>query len=260
MGPEAIVIAVLFRALRGGAGALRCAGWRALAVALLYLPGPPLAYAVTRVPALAIVVFTVQNIATFAVVRLLAAYRPGGLPDPPAAPPVRRVAPVGTADRSPLGAARAGLQLVRPALRLGLVQLLALFGALIVLALIAGGDALGGGEEPTRQEVLILLAGSAPLVALVTAFIAVAPQRIALEGDPRVMLAVANAARVAGTAYGTLFTLALAEPLLYLGQLAAGGGIVAAVPFAVANTVIQLVVIAACTEVYLAGPRLDLEV
>jgi hypothetical protein len=258
MGPEAIVFAVLFRALRGGAGALRCAGWRALVVALLYLPGPPLAYAVTRVPGLAIVVFALHNLATFAVVRLLAAHRPAGLPESPAHGIARGVPPVGTPDRSPGRAAGAALRLARPALRLGLLQLLALVGAFFVLALIAGANAFAG-DVPTHRETLILLGGSAPLVALVTAFITLAPQRIAIEGDPRVLVAVAHAVRIAGSAYGPLFVLSLAEPLLYLGQLAVGGGILAAIPFALVNTLVQLLVIAAGTELYLAGPRLDLE-
>lgn len=263
---------MLFRALRAGAGALRLAGWRALTIALLYIPADGFALAVGRIQSVAvfglIAVVTVDNIATFALVRLLGAHRPGGLPlpaGPPTTPgadpaPRRRgtVPPVGTADRSPLRATANALALARPALRLGAVQLLGLFAALLVLVAIAsiGGTTIVS-EEPTRRQTLVLFAASGPLVALVAAFIALAPQRIALEGDPRVLVAVAHSVRVARVFYGTLFTISMVDAVVLLAQIAAGEGLLVFLTAAVVHTLLRLLLVAAATEVYVAGPRLD---
>jgi hypothetical protein len=253
MGREVIVSAVLFRAVRDAVGALRSAGWRSLAVALLYAPAVGLGFAVEKLPALLVVAFAVENIATFAVVRMLAAHRPAGVPELTTG---RRVPPVGTADRS-LGRASANaVRLTRPALRLALIQMLVVFSALLILVALAGAD-LVSSENPTRQDRILVVAGSGPIVALLSAFIALAPQRIALEGDERVLIAVAHSVRIARTVFGVLLVLALGEPLLALAQALAPGGVVVDVAAAVAYVVLQLVVVAARTEVYLEGPRLD---
>lgn len=237
-------------------GALRSAGWRALGLALLYTPAVALGFTVAKLPALLVVAFAVENVATFAVVRLLGAHRPAGLPQH-ADPSARRGVPeVGTADRSLVRATAHAVRLIRPALRLALVQMLVVFAALLIVVALGGAD-LVANEEPTRHERLVVVAGSGPIVALLSAFIALTPQRIALEGDERVLIAVAHSVRIARTVFGTLLVLALGEPLLAVAQAAFGGGVAVDIAAAVTYAVLQLVVVAARTEVYLAGPRLD---
>lgn len=245
---------MLIRALRDALGALRSAGWRALGAALLYAPAVALSF--VPVPGLLVVALAVENIATFAAVRLLGAHRPAGVPEPADPTTARRVPPVGTADRS-LGAATAsGLRLIRPALRLALIQLLVVIGALLVLVALAGTDFVTN-ENPSRHDRVVVAAGLAPLVALMSAFISLAPQRIALEGDERVLVAVAHSLRIARTGFGWLLLLALAEQLVPLAQSVLPSQAVANVAAAVAYPVLQLVLVAARTEIYLASPRLD---
>jgi hypothetical protein len=256
MGREVIVSAVLFRAVRDAVGALRSAGWRALGVALLYGPVVGLSFAAEEVPGLLFVALAVENIATFTVIRLLGAHRPAGVPEVAGPAADRGVPPVGTADRSLSRATAGAARLTRPALRLALVQLLVVFAALLILVSLAGTD-LVTNENPSRQDRFVIAAGLAPLVALMSAFIALAPQRIALEGDQRVLVAVAHSLRIARIGFGPLLVLALGEQLVPFAQAVGPRHVAVNVAAAVAYPALQLVVVAARTEIYLTSPRLD---
>jgi hypothetical protein len=140
----------------------------------------------------------------------------------------------------------------------GLYILAALAAGLTVVALSAGKAA---DYSETAQLVAIL-----PVSALFTAFVLLAAQRVALEGDTRVVVAAAHSVRIARQAYGVLLGLSLAEPVVAAaGALsvsskhppAARVAVVGGVTVVVA-AIVKVLVTAVGNELYLRGPRLDL--
>lgn len=257
---------MLRTAFRDGWAAVRAAGWRAYALALL---GCVLAVAASAVPLLGLVAVVPQTIVLLALVRVLGASRPEPVPVPPQVdeegrrvlPPVRPGPALSEADRRPLAALRNAGALWLPALRLTGIVLLALIGGIFTVALISGGRLTEYSPEVMNLTAL-------PVSALFLAFIALAPQRIALEGDPRVLVAVAHSVRIARTAYGVLLLITVLEPLvslsaalvvpdkdppleLVLGVTSAGALLAAA---------LQVVTTAVANELFLRGPRLELPV
>jgi hypothetical protein len=260
------VARVLRPAFRDGLAAARASGWRSAALALLaYMPVA--AFGTLLGGALLVVGLALHVVVVLALVRVLACARREALPPLPqvdelgrrVAPPPRPGPPLTPEDRSAIVALRNAARLWRAALSItGLYLLAGLTGGLAAVALSGGKFAE---YTPTTQLVAVL-----PLSALVTAFVALAPQRVALEGDPRVLVAAAHSVRVARTAYGTLLALTVAEPVVAaIGTVAVSGkhpppgrvAVVAVVTVAAAAFV-KVVTIAVGTEVYLAGPRLDL--
>lgn len=268
---------MLFRAVKDGARVLRSAGWRVLGLAALYLVFLP--FAVLAPATLTygfLVVLTVDNIVTFAVVRVLGAHRdvppipapapqaesePGAdrtavVPDGVAAARVRDARAVSSADRAPGRALRQAGKLARPALRLAFVQLLALYAAVLGFVAVSRGR-LDLTDDLTRRDELLVLAGVIPLAALCDAFLFLAWQRIALEGDERVLVAVSQSVRIARRQYGTLLVLVLAESLLQIPVALADEHAAMIAAMFVAGSLVRLLTMAAANEVYAAGPRLD---
>ena len=266
---------MLFRAVKDGARVLRSAGWRVLGLAALYLVFLP--FAVLAPATLTygfLVVLTVDNIVTFAVVRVLGAHRdvppipetqaesePGAartavVPDGGAAARVRDARAVSSADRAPGRALRQAGKLARPALRLAFVQLLALYAAVLGFVAVSRGR-LDLTDDLTRRDELLVLAGVIPLAALCDAFLFLAWQRIALEGDERVLVAVSQSVRIARRQYGTLLVLVLAESLLQIPVALADEHAAMIAAMFVAGSLVRLLTMAAANEVYAAGPRLD---
>ena len=133
------------------------------------------------------------------------------------------------------------------------------------MAAILSAIALSGGKfidySPTAQRFGVL-----PMGVLFATFVALAPQRVALEGDPRVLVAAAHSVRIARRSYGLLLLLTVFEPLLdALSALALQGehppagriAVVVAV-VVVVGSVASLVTAAVANELYLTGPRLEL--
>lgn len=257
---------VLRPAFRGGLAAVRAGGWRPFALALLaYVPVA--VFGALLGGALLVLGLVLHVIVVLALVRLLGAARPGMLPAVPQVdelgrrvlPPPRPGPAVSAADRSVVSALRNASRLWRPAVSItGLYLLAGVTAGLTAIALSGGRFAQ---YAPSTQLVAVL-----PLSALVTAFVTLAPQRVALEGDPRVLVAAAHSVRIARTAYGVLLGLTVAEPVVAAaGTLAVSGPhpparrvvAVACVTVTVAAFV-KVVTTAVATEVYLAGPRLDL--
>ncbi len=256
---------MLLRALRAAVTTLRAAGWRAFLLTYAYLV--PIAVMLPRPDLVLIIGMALLNIVTFAIIRNLAAIGPSqapALPEPvpvvpeDGLPPVRRPlpGPAGPADRNPRHALRQAARLSRPALRLALIQLTG-YVAVALLFVMVGGDKLVMDERLTHSEQLVLAAGVTPLIGLVQGFLAVAAQRIAIEGDQRVLVAVWHSIRVARTAYGPMFALSLAEPLLLVAEIAVGPSVAVSVFAAVAHPLLRLFVIAALNQVYAEGPRFD---
>ncbi len=252
----------------GGLAAARAGGWRAYLLALAgYVPAA--AADLSGVPPLVIVAAAVQTVVVFALIRLLGARRPQPVPAPPQVdaegrrvqPPLKPGPPLGPEDARPRGALRNAFALWVPAVRYTLLMLLALVGALFTSVAVTGGRLVEASETTLNAVAL-------PISALFLAFLAVAPQRIALEGDPRVLVAVAHSVRIARTAYGLLLALTVAEPLVaFLASLpvpdkdAPAGLAVGMVSVAViVSAAVQVVTTAVATEVFLRGPRLELPV
>ena len=259
---------MLREAFRAGVATARAAGWRAFGLALLaYVP-----IAVLGSVAGGAFLFAglwLHIVVVLALVRVLAAARPEPVPPVPQvddqghrvlAPP-RPGPPLTAADRNPTTALRQAARLWRPALSItGLYLLAGIFAALTAVALSGGRFAE---YSPTAQLVAVL-----PLSALATAFVALAPQRVAIEGDPRVLVAAAHSVRIARSAYGALLLLTVAEPLVAVGALLAlpeknpalGKVIAVAVVTVLVDAVVKVVATAVENELYLRGPRLDLPV
>jgi hypothetical protein len=253
-------------AFRDGLVAVRRAGWRAFGVALLsYVPVVLLGSVLGG--ALLSIGLVLHVVVTFALVRVLGASRPSPLPEVPqvdelgrrVAPPLKAGPPLTPQDAAPAVALRNAWSLWRPAVRVtGLYLLAGIAAALTVVALSGGKFAE---YSPSTQVVAIL-----PVSALFTAFVVLAAQRVALEGDTRVLVAASHSVRIARTAYGVLLLLAIAEP-----AVAAGGsflvrekhppvGRVVAVGLGtvVLAALVKVLVTAIANEVYVRGPRLDL--
>ncbi len=260
---------MLLTALRQGAVVVRRAGWPTAGLVLLAaLPdliptsGLPEGLQVLVFP----VVGVLRTVLFLAVIRLLGAHRPEPVPPPPAIGDsgVRVVlhsvvAPVGDADRSVAIALRCAVALRRPALRLfGLSLLATLAAAALAFGLVVANGA-DASELDSRDPLLVV--PPALLIALLIAFVAVADQRVALEGDPRVLLAAAHSVRIAGSSFGTVFGLILLSSASgTVGSLLPYGvdGLPYQLPRMVIGAVVQLYVVAALNEVYVAGPRADL--
>ena len=262
---------MLITAVRQGAGAVRRACWPAYAVALVAaLPDlvPTSDDAAPITVALAPVVGLIRTVLFLGLIRLLAANRHEPVPPPPAvdATGVRVVSasvvePVGDADRSVRFAMRRAMMLGRPALRLFALSLLGALGAFALWAALCSAAGLEirdiGSRDPVAVVPLTLL------TALLLSFVALADQRVALEGDPRVLLAAAHSTRIAGVAFAAVYTLVLvANAPSAVGSLLPHD--VDALPWQglriVLGAWVQLLAVASLNEVYVAGPRADLVV
>jgi hypothetical protein len=263
----AVIVARVLRAAFGtGLATVRAAGWRGPALALLsYVP---LAiFGALPVGALLFVGMTLHVVVLLALIRLLAAGRTEPLPPAPqvddegrrVAPPTRPGPPLAPEDRGINTALRNAARLWRPAISVAALYLLAPFAAGLTAVALSGGKVAE--YSPSAQAVAIL-----PLSALATAFVALAPQRVALEGDNRVLVAAAHSVRVARTSYGVLLLLVAGEPLIAAAAILAlpgehppaGRVVVVATLMVAAATVVKLVSTAVATEVYARAPRLDL--
>lgn len=254
---------MLIRVLRQALRTLRTAGWPALALGFLYLAA--VAIVLPQPGLLLFVGVAAQNVVTFAISRHLAAH--SGLTAKGDGPPLtltvgalekaRRPGPVGERDCRSWQALRNAWLLARSAMRLAIVQLASALGIVVVL-LVVGGSSVLPDDHPSQAQVVRLLIGLAPVAALISAFFAVAPQRIAIEGDQRVLLAVAQSIRIARSAYGTVFVLSLVEPLAILAEVAAGDRIAVRIAMGVGLPLLRLIVVAALNEVYAAGPAIVL--
>lgn len=255
-------------AFRDGLAAVRAAGWRAYAVAAIGYAPVVLAEVLANVFAI-IAALVLQVITSLALIRLLGAWRSAPIPAPPQVDDEgRRVLtapnpgpPLSDADRRIGAALRNAFALARPAMTLTGLFFLAQFAALLTVVAVSGGKAVDYSPN-------VLLLSAVPINALYVAFIAVAPQRVALEGETRVLVAAAHAVRVARTAYGLLLLVVVVEPLVTgLASLAISGedppvgrvALVAGLSALVAAGV-QVVTTAVANEVYINGPRLELPV
>lgn len=216
---------------------------------------------------LLVVGLVLHVIVLLALARVLGAWRPQPLPPVPEVdeqgrrvmPPPRPGPPTTEADRSPFTALRNAWRLARPAISLTGLYLLAQVGALATAMALSGGR-LADYSQVTQTAAVL------PVAALFLAFVALSSQRVALEGDPRVLVAAAHSVRIAKTNYGLLLALTIVEPLVAVGVLVGGVGddvprdraLVVAAAGLVAATVGKVVVTALSNEVFLRGARLDL--
>jgi hypothetical protein len=260
------VARVLATAFRDGLATVRRAGWRPFAVALLsYLPVVALGSVLGG--ALLAIGLVLHVMGTVALARLLGAFRGAPLPEPPqvdelgrrVAPPRNAGPPVGPEDASVATALRNAGRLWRPAVRItGLYLLAGVAAGLTVVALSGGRFAEYGADA----QVLAVL----PVSAVFTAFVVLATQRVALEGDSRVLVAAAHSVRIARTAYGVLLLLAIAEPAVAVGgsllvsdkDPPLGRVAVVGLGTVLLAALVKVVVTAIANEVYVTGPRLDL--
>lgn len=233
---------MLTTAFRGGTAAVRRAGWRAALLALVVS-------ALTVLPELfALAALPVVLLLNLALIRVLAAHRDT---------PVPEHVTVDDADRSPRTAVTRVGRMAFPAIRLALVNALLAISIGLLTLLLSGhaGDDLA---DLTTAEERQFAVGGGLLFALFSTFIAVAPQRIALEGDSRVLIALAHSVRIARAYFGSLLTLGLAEfAIVGLPFALLDVGWPGAVAQAIVGTAVSLLLVATATEIYLAGPRLD---
>lgn len=259
---------MLRESVRDGLAAARSAGWRALLLAAVsYVP--LVAFGAVAGGNLLVVGLVLHVVVMLALVRVLGASRDEGLPALPEVddqgrrvlPPAKPGPPVTYADRSPLTALRNAWRLGRPAISLTGLYLLAQFGAYVVAMVLSGG-------RLTDYSTTVQGAAVLPVAALFLAFVALATQRVGLEGDPRVIVAAAHSVRIAKTAYGVLLLLTVIEPLVAVGIAVGGRGedpptsrLAAVIGVGVlVATVAKVAVTAVSNEVYLRGARLDLAV
>ena len=259
---------MLGTAFRNGVASARAAGWRAYALALLsYVP----IGATVAVPN-PLVLFAglfLHVVVLLALIRVLGASRPEPVPAPPQVddagrrvlPPVRRGPPLTHEDRRAVTALRNAVRLWRPALSLAGLVLLAQLGALLTVVALSGG-------KVAEYASGVQLAAILPVSGLFMTFVVLAPQRIALEGETRVLVAAAHSVRIARGVYGPLLLLTVAEPLVGTlgllgipeknpppGRVLVVGGVTMLVV-----TFVQVVVTAIQNDVYVNGPRLELPV
>lgn len=256
---------MLRESFRAGFAAIRAAGWRGpLLGALSYVP-----VVVFATFAINFLVFglILHAVVVVALARVLGASRPEPLPPVPevdeqgrrVAPPPRPGPPATAADRSPVVALRNAWRLGFAAARLIGLFLLANFGAYVVAVVLSGG-------RFTEESELVQAVAVMMLATLFSAFVALAGQRVALEGDPRVLVAAAHSVRIAKTNYGVLLLLTAIEPAIAVatavaagsGEVPRGRAVAVGVAALVAATVAKVVVTAVSNEVYLRGARLDL--
>ncbi|HEV2890533.1 MAG TPA: hypothetical protein VGX28_09165 [Frankiaceae bacterium] len=252
---------------RHALAAARAASWRAPLLAVVsYVP--LLALAPLAGGQLLVVGLVLHVIVLLALVRVLGAWRPAPLPPVPevdeqgrrvAAPP-RPGPPTTDADRGPATSLRNAWRLGRAAVSLTGLYLLAQVGAIATATALSGGRFLSD-YSPVTQTMVAL-----PVAALFLTFVALAPQRVALEGDPRVLVAAAHSVRIARSSYGVLLALTVVEPLVAVGVLLGGAGddvptgraVAVAGAGLVAATVGKVLVTALSNELFLRGARLDL--
>jgi hypothetical protein len=259
---------VLLTALRDGASAVRRAGWPAYAVALLCaLPDlmPSTGAAAPVEVALFPIVGLIRTVVFLALIRVLGAHRTEPVPPPPAvdASGIRTVslsiAPqTGEGDRRLRPALRSAVLLSRPALRLFGLSLLGTTAAIVIWVVIVSGSGLELDDIGSRDPVGVV--PIALLSALLLSFVALADQRVALEGDPRVLLAAAHSVRIASVSFAAVYALVLlASAPGVAGALLPQG--VDGLPWQLTRITLgaglQLLVLAALNEIYLAGPRAD---
>ncbi|MCA1824787.1 MAG: hypothetical protein ABR520_00945 [Mycobacteriales bacterium] len=236
---------MLASAISGAFSTLRRAGWRPWLLAVLSWT-PVLLVAAFRAPAFAVVALLAQNWILLALIANLGA---------------RRQPPVTAEHTATLrGSARRAVAQIRAGSRYTLLEMLAFVTSIGLLLALSRGNALA--QAGTDDALQLTIAGQlarVPLFALVSAFILVAPQRIALENDPRVLVAAAHAVRVARAHFGTVFAIALAEPAAILIGLAIhrGASIGVLASFVAVLVIMRTLVTATATEVYVTGPRLD---
>lgn len=257
---------MLRESFRDGLAAVRGAGWRAPALAVLSY-APLVGFGAIAGGNLLLVGYVLHVVVLLALVRVLGASRPEPLPPAPQVdeqgrrvmPPPRPGPATTVADRSPVTALRNAGRLFRSSVSLAGLFLLAQVGAAIVAVVLSGGKI---GEYSTTAQAIAVL----PVTALFVAFVTLSAQRVALEGDTRVLVAAAHSVRIARTNYGLLLLLTIAEPVIAVGILLGAGGegvpgsrvvAVASVGLLLAS-VVKVVVTAVSNEVYLRGPRLDL--
>ncbi len=259
---------MLLTALRRGAFAVRRAGWPAYLVALLCaLPDlvPSFESAAPVEVALFPVVGLIRTVVFLALIRVLGAHRAEPVPPPPAvdASGIRTVAvsvapTVGEDDRRLRVALRSALQMSRPALRLFGLSLLGTTAAIVIWVVIISGSGLELDDIGSRDPVGVV--PIALLSALLLSFVAVADQRVGLEGDPRVLLAAAHSVRIASVSFAAIYALVLlASTPGVAGALLPQGvdGLPWQLTRIVLGAALQLVVLGALNEIYIAGPRAD---
>ena len=245
---------MLRSAVTGAVRTVRRAGPRALLLAVL-LAGVEVAPTLVSVLLLPLTVLL-----SLGLVRLLGAWRDDGVPPPPQVDDTgRRVAPtsvtppVGEPDRRVRGVLAALPRLAPPAVRLAAVSVLLALGVVTITLGLAGGIS----ESPTAEEIRRVQLPFALLLTVTQTFIALAPQRIALEGDPRVVLALAHSVRVARAHFPALLAVESTLLLAALPTLLFEVGLAGRLVQLVAGTLLLPLVVAAETEIYLRGPRLD---
>ena len=251
---------------RDALAAVRRAGWRAALVGVGSY-APLVAAGAVGHPYALVAGLVLHVVMLVALVRVLGASRPEPLPPLPevddqgrrVATPAKPGPPTTAADRSPFTAIRNAWRLLRPAVSLTGLVLLAQAGAAMLAVVLSGGRLGDYGYAAQSAAVM-------PLAALFMAFVALAIQRVALEGDPRVLVAAAHSVRIAKTTYGVLLLLTLAEPLVLAGVVLASRGddlptsrvaLVGVLGIA-ALSLAKILVAAVSNEVYLRGARLDL--
>lgn len=257
---------MLATAFRHGLAAVRAAGWRAYALALLSYAPVAVAEAIGNV-AVTVVTLVAQVIVLLALIRLLGAYRREPVPPPAEVDdqgrrvlgPANPGPMVSEADRRVRTALRNAFRLWRPAVSMSGLILLTQVAALLTVIALSGGRAV-------EYDPKIVLLAALPVSATFLAFIVLAPQRLALEGETRVLVATAHSVRIARTAYGALLLVTVVEPLaVALGTLPVPDkdpALSTVLGFGAATVVVaavlQVVTTAVGNELYLSGPRLDL--
>ena len=251
--------------LRVAGGSIARAGWRGLAVALLAaslgLVGLPSPLDVLLFPVIALL----GAVLTVALIRVLAAHRPEPLPPLPVVDDEgrrvgrpARIPLVDGSDRSPRRAIRRAGAMARPLLTYVGIELLLLVVAVLLVVPFASRSIEP--ESFGEREALALLLPAQLVATLLTAFVALVPQRLGLEGDPRVLVAAAHSVRVARTAFGPMFLVSLvraAPGLAAAALLAYDRPVAARAAVALVAIPVEMLAVAILTEIYLEGPRLD---
>lgn len=247
------------------AGSVARAGWRGLVLALLGaslgLAGLPSPLDVLLFPVLALA----TTVIVVALIRVFAAHRPEPLPPLPIVDAEgrrvgrpQRVPLVDATDRSPGVALRRAAAVARPLLTYVALELLLLVVAVMLIVPFAT-ESLGSDTIEDREAFGIVVPVQL-VAALLTAFVSLVPQRIGLEGDPRVLVAAAHSVRVARTTFGPMFLVSVGRTLPGLGAaalVAYDRPVAARVAVALIAVPVEMLAVAVLNEVYFRGPRLD---